>query len=1198
MLYVFGDCVLDTQLYVLHRGGQPVRLRPKAFQMLVYLLAQRERVVTKQELSEQVWPRQFISDATLESTIAAVRRALGDSRPGQRYLLTLRGYGYRFIAPVEERLGVLPNAAGQSGLPGMDASTALARDDWQTAVVVTSPAHVEEQAADTLLTSSETPPLPLEHLSDAGERKLVTVLCCALHPTPGLRAQGNLDTLHQQLHVLYDLVEHEARRYGGTVQPVVGERVLVVFGLPVAQEDHAQRAVLAALDLQQRLQQAPAAGGGAPTPQPSVRISVHTGPVAAGGLSRDAAAAIGVVGETVTHAVAIQTAATPGVILCSEATARLVQEVVRLTATTPTVWPGLETPLYQILSRRSQHTPPGWRAGRLLSPFVGRQRELMTLQAVLAQAETGQGQVVGIVGEPGLGKSRLLSEFCHSLQGRQLTYLATSCLSYTQAIPYLPMRRLLRYHCGITQDDPPATIIAKVHQGLEAVGVAPDEAAPYLLRLLEMPVEPELTATRSPQAIKSRTIAVLVQLALSGARRRPLVLEVENLHWIDPSSEEVLTALVERLAGTTILLVVTYRPGYRLLWLGKSYVTQVALSPLALADSQQVVQANLRTTQVAATLVQTILAKAQGNPFFLEELARAVVEENAGQEPIAMVPETVQGVLAARIDRLPPPAKRLLQVAAVIGKNVPLPLLQAVASLPEEALHQQLTRLQAGEFLYEILLESAPAYTFKHTLTQEVAYSSLLQERRRVLHARILEAIEDLYPNWLTEQVERLAYHALRGAVWEKALAYCRQVGEKALARSAYREAVGYFEQALSVLPHLPETRDTREQAIDLRVALRSALFQLGEFERIFTLLREAETLATTLGDQRRLAQVSAFLSANLDMRGDLDRALETSQRAVTIATALGDVRLQVSANFHLGVAYYSLGDYRRAIVCLRRNVEVLEGELPRGHMGGPGVRSVASRTWLVWSLAELGAFAEGIMRGEEGVQIAEAGDEPLHLINADAGLGILYLCKGDLHRAIPMLERGLERCQRWPLPLFLPLVAAALGSAYALCGHFAEALRLLEQTVEQATASNRIARLPGWMAQWGEACLLAGRINEAAQLAGRALELACTHNGRGRQAWILRLLGDIAAHRLLPDITPAVAYYRQALALAEELGMRPLQAHCHLGLGALYAKVGLSEPARAALSTAIELYRIMDMTFWLPQAEAAMASLRGGMGE
>jgi predicted ATPase len=325
------------------------------------------------------------------------------------------------------------------------------------------------------------------------------------------------------------------------------------------------------------------------------------------------------------------------------------------------------------------------------------------------------------------------------------------------------MRELLQHHCGITTADPPATIHAKVHQALEEVGMPPAQIAPYLLHLLDVSGEPELTARLSPQAIRARTVAALVQLALQGARRRPLVLEVENLHGIDPSSEEVLTALVERLAGSALLLLASYRPGYRLPWLDRSYAAQVALVPLNPSDSRQMIRANLRTPSAAEALVPAIVAKAEGNPFFLEELARAVGDSDAPQWRPSEVPATVQGVLAARIDRLPSTAKQLLQVAAVIGKEVPLPLLQAVASLPEERLEQQLARLQAREFLYEIFRESTPAYTFTHALTQEVAYGSLLRGRRRTLHRRIVEAIEARSPHRLVDQVERLAHHALKG---------------------------------------------------------------------------------------------------------------------------------------------------------------------------------------------------------------------------------------------------------------------------------------------------------------------------------------------------------------------------------------------------------------------------------------------------
>jgi DNA-binding winged helix-turn-helix (wHTH) protein len=562
MHYAFGDCVLDTQRYTLHQAGQPIRLRPKVFQVLVYLLTHRERVITKQELSDQVWKGQAISDATLERTLAAVRRALGDRGRAHRYIHTLYGYGYRFVAPVEERADPFPDAASEASLAVGEAPRASQRNAPPPAVmgkhVSSSPG---ENAADEPLASPAALSLAREQPLDVGERKLVTVLCCALSPTPGPREPADLDTLHQQVRALYNLAQHEAQRYGGSVQPVVGDRVLAVFGLPAAQEDHAQRAALAALGLQQRLQELPTAARGTPTPWPPVCMAVHTGPVAVGGLNDDDAAARAMVGETVTHVTALQDAAAPGAILCSAATARLVRELVRLEAVAPVALPSLPTAVYRILGRRSRRVLSGRRGGGPLSPFVGRHHELATLQALLGQAEGGQGKVVGIVGEPGLGKSRLLYEFRHSLRPRQLTYLASSCASYGQATPYLPMRELLRRHCGITADDSPATIRARVRQGLEEVGLDPGEEAPYLLRLLEVSGEPELTAMRSPEAIRARTIAILVQLTLQGARRRPLVLEVENLHWIDPSSEEVLSTLVERLAGAAILLLVTYRPG-------------------------------------------------------------------------------------------------------------------------------------------------------------------------------------------------------------------------------------------------------------------------------------------------------------------------------------------------------------------------------------------------------------------------------------------------------------------------------------------------------------------------------------------------------------------------------------------------------------------------------------------------------------
>jgi tetratricopeptide (TPR) repeat protein len=544
----------------------------------------------------------------------------------------------------------------------------------------------------------------------------------------------------------------------------------------------------------------------------------------------------------------------------------------------------------------------------------------------------------------------------------------------------------------------------------------------------------------------------------------------------------------------------------------------------------------------------------------------------------------VQAVLSARIDRLPPEEKRLLQTAAVIGVEVPFPLLQAIAELPEGPLLLGLTHLQGAEFLYETTLFPELELTFRHALTHEVAYGSLLQERRRSLHAKIAETIETLYPDRLTERVEQLAHHALRGEVWDKAVTYGRQAGAKASSGGAYRGAVAYVEQALDALQHLPESRATLEQAIDLGIDLRDAFLPLGEPRPMLDHLRAAETLAEALPDQGRLSLVYSRISAYFWVMGDPDQALGYGQRALALAAALGDVALQVVANFDLGIVYRTLGDYRRATECFGGSVASLK-DLLRERVE-VRVPPAAPLSYLVWCHVELGEFAEALARGEEGVRLAEALGQPISLIFASRGLGYLYLVKGDLHQAIPLLERGLALARDHPG--YVPWNAAALGYARALAGRSAEAMPLLEEAVQRAASTGRVGQ-SFRLTYLSEAHLLAGRMEIAGELAQRALTLAREHKERGHEAYALRLLGEIAVRRKPPERDQAGDYYRQALALAEELGMRPLLAHCHLGLGTLYAKIGRWEQARAELAAAIALYRAMDMTFWLPEPEAAL---------
>jgi tetratricopeptide (TPR) repeat protein len=528
----------------------------------------------------------------------------------------------------------------------------------------------------------------------------------------------------------------------------------------------------------------------------------------------------------------------------------------------------------------------------------------------------------------------------------------------------------------------------------------------------------------------------------------------------------------------------------------------------------------------------------------------------------------------------------------VIGTEVPLPLLQAIAGLPETTLHHGLAHLQTAEFLYETRLFPEQAYTFKHALTHEVAYSSLLLERRRALHARIVEVLETLAGDRVAEQAERLAHHALLGEVWDKVASYGRQAGEKSQARSAHREAVGYFEQALRALDHLPEQRAMREQAIDLRLALRSVLTPSGHSGRILAYLREAEALAEALDDPYRLGQVSFYLALHFRNRGAYDQAITASQRALVLATVNGDVVLHALANLYLGHAYLAQGDYRQAIDCYGQTVAFFDRERHRERFGQVFLPAVQSRAFLAWCHAELGTFAEGRALGEGGLRIAEAVDHPTSLMLAYYSIGLLSLRQGDLHRAFPRLERAMGICQEADLPVYFPWMAAALGAAYILGGRIADAVPLLTQALEQAMATERVVYQGLCSLPLGEAQMLAGRLEEAHALAERTLALTRAHQERGNEAYALRLLGDIAARRHPPEVEQAEVHYQQALALADEFGMRPLLAHCHLGLGTLYARIGRPEQARTELSAAMVLYRSMDMTCWLPQTEVALTQM------
>jgi len=657
-----------------------------------------------------------------------------------------------------------------------------------------------------------------------------------------------------------------------------------------------------------------------------------------------------------------------------------------------------------------------------------------------------------------------------------------------------------------------------------------------------------------------------------------------------------------------VLLLVNYRPEYRHSWTGKSYYREVRLDPLPPESAEELLDALLGRDESLESLKRLLIARTDGNPFFLEESVRALIETKvlagergvfrlaagpAGLEHRLQIPATAQAMLAARIDRLAPEDKRLLQAAAVIGQDVPLGLLVAIAGEPQDTVRGRLTRLQAAEFLYETRLFPDLEYTFRHALTHEVGYEGLLHDRRRQLHAAIVEAMEEHHAGRLSEHAERLGHHALRGALWEKAVTYLWQAGRNARARSAYREAMTFLEQAVEALTRLPDTVEHAVLHIDLVCRdLSDPLNILGRCERLLEHMRDAARLAEKIGDRARLAWALArTLHALRNLRApQLDRAVEIGERACGLADEIGDPQLTAFSRMELSSVHYLRGDLRRTEALLTQALAALEPDTPgRGEIDGAWVRRMISQN-LVPVLAETGRYRDAIRRGEETLRMAEELGHPAPIAWALCHLGYAYCGRGDADRATDLSTRSLALAREHDVRNLIQAASARLGVAYTLGGRATEAVACLEEAVETGRSPNKMD--PFTLVSLGRAYLSAGRPDDASGRAREALATCRERSTRNFEASALHLLGDIAAGLEPPAPEHAEQHYRQALGVAEELGMRPLVAHCHLGLGKLYRRTGRRELAHEHVTTATTMYHEMGMTYWLEKAESEVTKL------
>jgi class 3 adenylate cyclase/predicted ATPase len=1040
-----------------------------------------------------------------------------------------------------------------------------------------------------------------------GERKQVTVLFADMKGSMELLADRDPEEARKLLDPVIEHMMEAVHRYEGTVSNLMGDGIMALFGAPLSHEDHAVRACYAALRMQEsvnRYAEVVRRTEGVPI---QIRVGLNSGEVVVGAIGNDLKMDYTAVGQTVHLASRMEQMATPGSIMMTADALRLAEGYVQVKPLGPVAVKGMTeaVEVYEVTGAGVARTRLQAAATRGLTRFVGRDAEIETLRQALEHARAGHGQTVAVVGEPGVGKSRLFYEFTHSHRTTDWLIVESGSVSYGKATPYLPLIDLLKAYFKIQDRDSQREIREKVTGKLLTLDEALKSTLPALLTLLDVPVDDDGWRGLDPTERRRRTLEAVKRILLRESQVQPLLVVFEDLHWIDSETQAFLDSLIESVPTARFLLLVNYRPEYQHNWGSKTYYSQIRIDPLPPASAMEVLGALLGDDGALLPLKNLLIARTEGTPFFLEESVRTLVEMNvvAGErgnyrlaKPIEsiQVPASVQAVLAARIDRLTLEAKQLLQCASVIGKDFPFALLQGVAELSEENLRRELGHLQAAEFIYETRLFPDLEYTFKHALTHEVAYGSLLQDRRRALHARIVEAIEKLYSDRLAEQVERLAHHALRGELWEKAVEYLHQAGKKASARSATREAIAYFEQALDVIKHLPEVKQTIETAINIRVDLGPTLismkgFGATEVEENYTRARE---LCEQLGETTQLFPVLWGLARVHDSRGELKVGRELGEQLLTLAQRGKDSALLLEAHHEIWANLSALGELTSTWTHLEQGFTLYDPEKHQHHAflyGGhdPGVCCGYHAAEVLWLL---GYPDHALRRSQESLAMARELSHPSTMSFALNWAGWFHAHRGEA-RAVEALvresdtlvtEQGFSRLRT--------LVTFLQGWLLVEQGHQGAGIAQMLKVLGSDQARGVSVRWNGHcVALLAEAYMKAGQTVEGLNVVTDALATAQRTECRYYEAELHRIKGELLLAQAGADEQEADACFQNALRVARSQSAKSLELRAAMSLNRLWRRQGKNSEAQKLLA---EIYSWFTEGFDTADLKAAKVLL------
>jgi class 3 adenylate cyclase/predicted ATPase len=1017
-----------------------------------------------------------------------------------------------------------------------------------------------------------------------GERKQVTVLFADLKGSMELLADRDPEEARKLIDPVLERMMEAVHRYEGTVNQVMGDGIMALFGAPLAHEDHAVRACYAALRMQEsvkRYAEGVLRSFGVPI---QIRVGLNSGDVVVRAIGSDLRMDYTAVGQSTHLAARMEQIASPSTILITANTLKMAEGYVDVKPLGLVPVKGVTDPVevFEItgtgpIRRRLQAM-----ATRALSRFVGRDAEIEHLDRALQQAGSGHGQLAAVVGEPGVGKSRLFFEFARSHRARAWLVLESGSVSYGKATPYLPVIDLLRVYFKIEDRDDQRQVREKITGKLLTLDRAFEPFVPAFLALFDVPVDDPVWQASDPRQRRQQTLDAVKRLLLAESRVQPLLLVFEDLHWIDSETQAFLDTLFESLPTARILVLVNYRPEYQHAWGGKTFYTQLRIDPLPAESAEALLHALLGSDSVLDPLRRLLIARTEGNPFFLEESVRALVETGAlvgerGAYRLAravqtlQIPATAQAMLAARIDRLSPEDKRLLQAASVIGKDVPFPLLQAVADEEEDTLRRALGELQATEFLYETRLFPDVEYTFKHALTHEVTYGTLLQDRRRALHARIVAAIEQLYADRLGEQMELLTHHAVRGEAWEKAVVYLREAGAKAFRRSANADAVSYFTKGLEIVERLPEGADRDRDELALLLGLGPAIQALkglgaAEAERVFSRARELSERVGETGTAFQALWGQWMVSAG---RGQVVPSRRIGGELLTVAGRANDRTLLLQAHHAMWATSFWLGELPVAEHHIESGISLYDIEQHRSHAflyGGhdPGVCCRYFSAWTNWLF---GRPVQAVAASEASIALAEQIAHPPTIAIALTWACALRYFERNARETGYVAHRLIRLATERDLPPWR--VAGTIFDGWSR-GEAGEGMAGIAQIREGLLAAKTTGTLmplePLYLLVLTDACRKFGQAEEGLGATDEALRMMAE---MGERIWLSefhRLTGELLLMRAPSDHAAAEGSFREALAIARGQGAHVWQLRAATSLGRLLGQRGRRDEARQIL--------------------------------